>query len=95
VQTISKLSGECKKCPHVNDCDDKRMVACAMAEMPQQAMKESMAPVMAPVMQPMLRISHPITINMGEYGTIETSIEEMTEKLKKDLYKNLNCSFNK
>ncbi|MEG2289937.1 MAG: hypothetical protein RSA29_02715 [Clostridium sp.] len=37
--------------------------------------------------QPVMRAEHTISINMGEY-------EEIAEKLKKDLYKNLYCSFN-
>lgn len=94
VQTISKLSDECKKCPHVNDCDNKRMVACAMRELKPNIV-DATAPITMPLAQPMWRIEHPITINMGEYGAIDTSLEEIAEKLKKDFYKNLNCSFSK
>lgn len=95
MQTISKLSDECQKCPHVNDCGNKRMVACAMREFEPNIAVEVKAPITMPIAHPMLKIEHSITINMGEYGTINTSLEKIAEKLKEDLYKNFNCSFNK
>lgn len=94
MKTISKLSDKCKKCPHVNNCGNKRMVACALPEYKSNRV-DAIAPTTMPHAQPISRIENPITINMGEYGTINTSLEEIAEKIKKDLYKNLNCSFNK
>jgi len=93
VQTISKLSDKCKKCQHVNDCDDKRMMACSIAES-SQPNSVGLSNIM-PMTQPLARKHTPITINIGENGTINTSMEEIAEKIKKNLYKNLNCSFNK
>ena len=94
LKTISKLSDECRKCSYLDKCNNKRMVVCAMEEW-KPNMADVVAPTITPLSQPMLRIEHPITINMGEYGTMNTSLEEIAEKLKKDLYKNLNCSFNR
>lgn len=94
MQIISKLSDKCKKCLHVNSCDNKRMVACAMREM-KPNIAGAIVHMPMPLSQPISRIGHPITINMGEYGTINTSLEEIAEKLKKDFYKSFNCSFNK
>jgi len=94
VKTISELSDECKKCPHVNNCENKRMAACALKEWKPNIVDNTLSITM-PIAQPILRIENPITINMGEYGTINTSLEEIAEKIKKNLYKNLNCSFNK
>lgn len=94
MQAISKLSDECKKCLHVNDCNNKRMVACAMREWKPNAVNATASITMPPV-QPMLKIEHPIKINMGEYGSVNTSLEEIAEKLKKDFYKNLNCTFDR
>ncbi len=31
---LSKLSAECEKCKYRGSCDNKRMAACAVAEMP-------------------------------------------------------------
>lgn len=95
AQTISKLSEKCKKCPNVQSCNNKRMEACALAEMPKLNAVNTTVPAAMSLTQPMLRINHPITINMGEYGVINTSTEEIAEKLKEDFYKNLNRSFNR
>lgn len=94
MRTISKLSDKCKKCSHVSDCNNKRMVACAMEEF-KPNMTNATAPKTMSLSQPMLKAEHPITINMGDYGTINTSLEEIAEKLKRDFYKNFNCSFNR
>jgi hypothetical protein len=94
LQAISKLSDECKKCSHVDDCDNKRMVACAMKEW-KPIIADAAAPITMPLVQPMVRVEHPITINMGEFGTINTSREEIVESIKKSIYKSLNCSFSR
>ncbi|MGU9139397.1 hypothetical protein ACV3XK_06390 [Clostridium perfringens] len=39
--------------------------------------------------KPLIRKYTPITINMGEFGKIETSLDEISESLTKDLYKKL------
>lgn len=70
------------------------MVACAMKEY-KPNMASATVPTATPLSQPVKRVEHPITINMGESGIINTSLEEIAEKLKKDFYKHLNCSFNR
>jgi hypothetical protein len=91
--TISKLAEKCQKCKHVNQCDEKRMAACAIAELPPLNTASAVMPLTAPLSMPMAREYTPITINMGEYGTINTSLEEIKEKLEKDLFKELSCEF--
>lgn len=93
--SLSKLSSKCKKCPNVKNCNNKRMEACALAEIPKLSTMNATNNTTMPLTQPILRTEHPVTINMGEYGSIDTSLEEIAEKLKKDFYKNLNCSFNR
>lgn len=94
MQIISKLSDECEKCSQVNDCDKKRMVACKMKGKEFNTANATTLATM-PLSQPMAKIINPITINMGGYGRIDTSLEEIKEKLKKDFYKELNCPFNR
>ena len=94
MKTISKLSDKCKKCSYSNECKDKRMVLCAMKEWKPSA-SDAINSMVAPFSQPVIRVEHPVTINMKEYGTINTSLEEITENLKRDFYKYLNCSFNR
>lgn len=84
---VSKLSAKCQNCKLVDVCDNKRMAACATL------------PLIEQITAPMAREYTPITINMGEYGTINTSAEEIKEKINKSieekLYKGLYCGFNK
>ncbi len=93
MKTISKLSDECRKCSYLDECNNKRMAACAIEEY-KPNMDSATVLTAIPLSQPVKRID-PITINMGESGTINTSLEEIAEKLKKDFYKHLNCSFNR
>lgn len=94
MKTISKLSDKCRKCLYIDDCNNKRMVACAIEEY-KPNMASAAVSITTPLSQPVRRVEHPITINMGESGTINTSIEEIAENLKRDFYKYLNCSFNR
>ncbi|APM39394.1 hypothetical protein [Clostridium kluyveri] len=98
MASISKLAEKCKKCPHVDYCNDKRMEACAFVKISEKASVNHTVPVTASLMAPMARPYTPITINMGEYGNINTSMEEIKEKIKKQFYRNafsIKCSFNK
>lgn len=36
MQSLSKMSEKCKTCPERDDCNNKRMVECTLAELPQQ-----------------------------------------------------------
>lgn len=37
AESLSKLSERCKICPKVDECDNKRMELCALAELPNRA----------------------------------------------------------
>lgn len=97
MKTLSRLSDECKKCSHVDDCDDKRMVACAMREWEPNIIVDVKNPITMPIKQPTLRVDHPITINMGEYMPINMSIEEITERVAEEIKKafKIQCAYNK
>nr|DAW04384.1 MAG TPA: hypothetical protein [Caudoviricetes sp.] len=87
---LSKMHKRCKKCKYKNICDNKRMVACNIAEIPQtNMMRDININNCVPNGKPLIRKYTPITINMGEFGKIETSLEEISESLTKDLYKKL------
>ena len=81
MESISKLSDRCKNCSHVDDCDNKRMVACAIANMPPRIDQEITVPAGALAARPILR---------------DTSLKaEIEEKIKEDLFKKLRCAQNK
>lgn len=85
MATLSRTAEKCRKCPNVKNCNNKRLEACAMAELP----KETGIAVL-----PMTNAITPIIIKQGEYGDIHTSLEEINEKIAKALSVNA-CYFNK
>lgn len=88
MATLSKLHDKCEKCKHKGNCNNKRMVACALAETPKYK-NDTAAPIAETFAQPIARKHTPITINMGEYGKIETSLEGLQEQFKRGLEKEL------
>jgi hypothetical protein len=89
MASISKTSDKCMKCPHVDNCDEKRMVACALMEVD---FKPNIAESNATMNTTMNAIQ--ITNSIINDKTISTQIEE---QFKKDFYKRYNflCDFNK
>jgi hypothetical protein len=81
----SKLSEKCKKCRHVDNCDDKRMEACAVME------------VMSKPTNIASNISTPLTMQIAAPVLRDASAqaaEQIKKELYKDLYKHLNiCDF--
>ncbi|WP_415283835.1 hypothetical protein [Clostridium perfringens] len=87
--TSSKMHKRCKKCKYKNICNNKRIVACNIAEIPPANMISATTNNMRPYGQSLMRKYMPITIKMGEFGKIETSLEKISESLTKDLNKKL------
>jgi len=74
------------------------MEACAFMKLPKKLLNDCAAPVTSSLMAPVVRIRNPIAIKMGDYGTINTSLEEIKENIEKQFYGNafdMNCGFNK
>jgi hypothetical protein len=85
MPSLSKLSDECKKCTHVEYCDEKRMVACALIEMPETKMATmSVSPIAAPALAPIFKKHTPITINMGEYVKTLIGEENTLDPMRRD-----------
>lgn len=94
MSTLSKLHEKCNKCKYKESCDNKRMMTCEIAELPKSSMMSLSNHNTESLSYPLLIPHTPITINMGAYGVIETSLEEIQEQLKKDFYKDLNIGCN-
>lgn len=94
LAAITKLHKKCKKCKHKENCNDKRMVACAIAELPPTLVESAGMGMAEHASMPMVEKHTPITINLGEYGTINTSLEKMSKRLEEDIYKRIRCGFN-
>lgn len=93
MPTISKLHDKCQKCKYKDDCDEKRMVACAIAKLPPSPIQDMGMSASTPLSMPISREYTPITINMGDIK-IGTSLEEISKKIEEDFYKHLRCGFN-
>lgn len=92
--SISKLSDKCEKCHYKDTCDNKRMVTCAVVEQENNKLMDNLAaPLTNPLGSPMLNKVTPITIHMGEYGNIHTTMESIKEQVEKQLRIDV-CSFN-
>lgn len=85
MPTLSRTAEQCRKCSNVKNCNNKRLEACAMAELPNQT-EIAVQPITNPIT--------PIIIKQGKYGDIHTSLEEINEKIAKALSVNA-CYFNK
>ena len=92
--SLSVLDEHCRSCEYVNNCDNKRMAACAyMQQKPQNlasATDESFAMPMAAEMA----VKHDYRdVKIAEGVTVTIDIEDMKKQLERDLYKQLNCYF--
>lgn len=55
MQSLSKISEKCKTCPERDDCDNKIMVECALAKLPQQNLASATQGVLIDAAMPVLR----------------------------------------
>ena len=91
---------KCKKCKERKDCNNKRLVACMVKEIPQEPLKPIStnygisygASSTSPAGIKLAKEYTPITIHMGEYGDINTSMEEIKEQIAKTIQIGVNCS---
>lgn len=87
----NRLCKECRKCPFVSKCDNKRMEAMEYLE-PKVAASASVdyaAPVLADIL-----VKHDYRdIKVGENTTITIDVEELKRQIKKDFYKQLGIGF--
>lgn len=96
MSTLSRTAEQCRKCPNVKNCNNKRLEACALAELPKQSSINLTASLTGLAAVQLSRPYTPITIHMGEYGDMHTSMEEINEKINKEIVKSLSlnaCKF--
>lgn len=85
----SKVSEICKSCEHYDDCDNKRMEACAYLIFKESLAQQSTEPIAAD-----MAVKHDYRdIKIAENTTVTIDLEEIKKKVKKDFYKNLGCTF--
>lgn len=55
MQSLSKMSEKCKTCSKRDGCDNKRMVECTLAELPQQNLASATQGILIDAAMPVLR----------------------------------------
>lgn len=93
AKVFSKTSDECLHCKYFNDCDKKRLVMCAVKEMPPLMMERAAESVSMPLTED-LAVNHDYRdIKVGENTTIAIDLEDIKKRMEKDFYKALGCPF--
>lgn len=93
AKSFSKTSDECLQCTYFNDCDKKRLVMCAVKEMPQQIAEKAAESVSMPLTED-IAVKHDCRdIKVGENTTITIDLEDIKKQMEKDFYKALGCPF--
>lgn len=91
MKIISKLHEKCEKCPYVNDCNEKRMVACGMMERPEKMFNSVSAAMTMPIAAEMLVKHDYRDIKISPTQTVTVDLEQMKKDLEKRIYKSLGC----
>lgn len=93
--TISKTDERCLKCEYFDKCDNKRMVMCAMAELPppEQYAEKAGEAVTMPLANE-ISVKHDYRqIKIAPNTTVTIDLEKEKKKLREELTKHLNCNF--
>ena len=85
---LSKLHSKCEKCKHKDDCNEKRMAACAYINEP-PLMAEMSAPLTQDIAAPVLRKHDYRDIWIDENTTITIDLEDLKEQMRRDFYKSV------
>lgn len=93
MKITSKLSEKCQKCPNVNDCDEKRMEACAYMKMPDPCMESALSPS-ADCASAEVLVKHDYRYIKNNCGmTVPLDLEAVKKQLERDIYKVDGCYF--
>lgn len=89
MKIVSKLHEKCENCPYVNDCGEKRMVACRMMERPEKMFNSASASMTMLIAAEMLVKHDYRDIKISPTQTITIDLEEQKRQLERDIYKAL------
>lgn len=93
MTVLSKTSEKCKLCKYFDDCDNKRMAACALAEMPPPVIAPAAESASQPLIQDMAAKHDYRTIHAGGGMNFDIDLEDVKRQIERNLYKALNCPF--
>lgn len=90
---FSKTSKECLACKYYGDCSTKRLVMCALKEMPPKMVAEAGERATMPLAEDLLVKHDYRNIKVAEGTEITIDLEDIKKQLEKDFYKALGCPF--
>ena len=92
--SLSVLDEHCNSCEYVNDCDIKRMAACAYMQLKPQNLAAPTAESFAMPVASDVAVKHSYRdVKIAEGVTVTIDLEDVKKQLERDFYKQLNCGF--
>ena len=94
-KTISKTDERCMRCEYSDECDDKRKVMCAMAELspPEQYAEKATENISMPLTNDICVKHDYRQIKIAPNTTVTIDLEKEKKKLIESLTKHLRCDF--
>ena len=92
--SLSVLDKHCQSCEYVNDCNNKRMAACAYMRLKPQNLASAVAESYAIPAAADMAVKHKYRdVKIAEGVTVTIDLEDIKKHLERDFYKQLNCNF--
>lgn len=89
MSNISRLSDKCQKCSHVNNCNEKIEIACAVMERPEKMSMPASEMMTTPIAAEMLVKHSYRDVKINSTQTITIDLEELKKDLERRLYKGI------
>ena len=91
---LSVLDEHCRSCEYVNDCNKKRMAACAYMRLKPQNLASDVAESYSMPAAADMAVKHKYRdVKIAEGVTVTIDLENIKKQLERDFYKQLNCNF--
>lgn len=86
---FSKTSEECLACEHYDDCNNKRMVACAFMDMPSSMLATAAESAVAPMLND-VAVKHDYRdVWIDPNTTVTIDLEDVKKQIERDFYKSI------
>ena len=91
---LSVLDEHCRSCEYFNDCNNKRMAACAYMQLKPQNLASAVSESYAMPASADIGVKHKYRdVKIAEGVTVTIDLEDIKKQLERDFYKQLNCNF--
>ena len=89
---LRKDSDKCKTCYFYNNCDEKRMVLCAISDN-NPISKDTQENISEQLQEDILMKHDYRNVKVSEGMTITIYLEDVKKNIENDLYRQINCHF--